>query len=508
MTKLPPGKVPWRLISDHVSAELPPGVLLGPAHGEDAALVRVGGEIWAVSSDPITFTSQEAGRLAVIVNANDVAVRGAVPLYFTAVLLVAPEEADSTRIGELLDQVRSACAELGIALIGGHTEVTPDLEHTLVAGTMLGKVTGRPLTTGGLRPGDAVGMTRSAGLEGTAILASKFAPLFGERPVESSLCVVKEALASAASAHVTALHDVTEGGVGEALHEMACAAKLTIDVEASAIPVLEETRGICEQLGMNPLGLIGSGSLLVGCGEAGRSEVEERLASLGVPFTWIGRAVAGEPRSTVARFERDEILKAWLLAGVQAVVFDMDGTLIDADYDWRAIKTQLGIHGRSIIDALNGFPEPERGAKWETLRQIERKATLEARVREGAADLLTLLRSHGLKTALVTNNSEDNVQYLLEKFGLAFDVVLSRDSGLYKPSGAPVAEAVRRLGVSPARTLCVGDSRYDVLAAREAGCAWVCILYDAEKRFSPEADIDFPDIAAFRRYLGITLRWE
>jgi len=513
MKTYPPGKIPWKEVAKKVRTHLPPEVILGPAQGEDAALVKLGDEVWAVASDPITFTSHEAGTLSVIVNANDVIVRGALPRFFTAVVLVAPGEADEAHVSALLDQIRTACNILSVALIGGHTEVTPGLRHSIIVGTMLGRVTGRPITTGGLRPGNLIGMTRHAGLEGTAILRKEFASFFDRPPGGADaaggmpLCVVAEAAGAASCDAVTALHDVTEGGVGEALHEMALASGCLIEVDEDAIPVLDETRALCAALGMNPHGLIGSGSLLVACTDDGRKAVEAAMVRCGVPFTWIARAAdaGGEPRTTLPRFERDEILKAWLLDGLEACVFDMDGTLIDSKYDWAAIKDALGTHGGSIIDELNSLGEPERSDKWRILQEVEHAATRKAGVKEGAAELLAFLRSRGIKTALVTNNSEDNTRFLLDKFGLDFDVILTRDSGFYKPSGAPVAEAVRRLGASRSKTLCVGDSRYDILACRDARCAAVCVLHDRQRRFSPEADIDFADIAAFRRYLDLVL---
>ena len=119
--RLPPGKVPWEIVADLVSGTLPAEVKLGPAAGEDAALVEIGGELWAVASDPVSFTAADAGRLAVIVNANDVAVRGARPMFFLAVGLIAPHEATEDRVKELLTQVRDTCREIGCNLIGGHT---------------------------------------------------------------------------------------------------------------------------------------------------------------------------------------------------------------------------------------------------------------------------------------------------------------------------------------------------------------------------------------------------
>jgi HAD superfamily hydrolase (TIGR01509 family) len=517
--RLPPGKVPWEIVAELVSGELPPEVKLGPAAGEDAALVEIGGELWAVASDPVSFTAEDAGRLAVIVNANDVAVRGASPRFFLAVGLIAPDEASSERVSDLLSQVRDTCREVGCTLIGGHTEVTPGLPHSMVVGTMLGRVEGRPLTTGGLREGDLIGMTRSAGLEGTAILLAEYSAglrrlhgqdLFAgteETLAGNWLLVVPEALKAAACAGVTALHDVTEGGVGEALHEMAVASGLTIEVQRQAIPVLPETAHICDDLSLDPLGLIGSGSLLIGCSETGRAEVESVISEASVPFAWIGRAVAsGEPPgSALPRFQQDELLKAGVMEGTRAVVFDMDGTLIDSTYDWPEIRRRLGVTGSSIIDDLNGLPEPERSRRWAELEEIEGSATDGARLHEGVHELLDLLSSRDLLTALVTNNNEVNTQRLLERFGLRFDVVLTRDSGLWKPSGAPVVEAVERLGVAPGDCLGVGDSRYDVLAAREAGLAAVCLVHDGAARHDIAADLSFADISALVRYLRVVL---
>lgn len=324
-----PGKVPWDTIAPHVNMELPEEVLLGPARGEDAALLRLGGGLYAVASDPITFTTMEAGRLAVLVNANDVAVRGARPCYFTAVVLLAPGDGAAGLAEAILDQVRAACRSVGAYLVGGHTEVSPGLSRTIVCGTMIGRVEGRPVRTGGLRPNDRVGITRWAGIEGTAILLDTFGKrlkaLEGAEPFEEAehilqkewLSVVPEALAAAACPGVTALHDVTEGGVGEALYEMAAASGVFLRVETGpegrpCIPLLPATEIACARLGLDPIGLIGSGSLVVGCAEGGAAELEAALSKLGVPFTWIGRAetASGAPGTNLPRFERDEILRA------------------------------------------------------------------------------------------------------------------------------------------------------------------------------------------------------
>ena len=112
---LPTGKVPWEVVASRLETPLPPDVLLGPGRGEDAALVKMGEEIWAVASDPITFTSSDAGRLAVIVNANDI-VEG-------QVFLLAASPGGSSRVADG-DVVERCQAEQVAPLEHGR----PDLE--------------------------------------------------------------------------------------------------------------------------------------------------------------------------------------------------------------------------------------------------------------------------------------------------------------------------------------------------------------------------------------------
>lgn len=528
--RLRPGKVPFELIEGAISGSLPEGVSLGPALGEDAALVMLGGETWALACDPITFTTADAGRLAVLVNANDVAVRGAEPRFFVAALLVAPHEAEPERIQATLRRMRETCEQVGAALVGGHTEVTPGLPHSLVVGTMLGRVTGRALTTGGLRAGDRVGMTRFAGLEGTGILlAEHHRALTGAigadlvRDTESALAragisVVDAARLAAACEGTSALHDVTEGGVAEALFEMASASGLAIRLELDAVPLLDGTRAICEELSLDPLGLIGSGAMLVGCAPESADGLREDFARVGIPFAWIGEALLHEdeegPRvlvdrgmgaRTVAlpRFPRDEVLKAGVLEGLDGYVFDMDGTLVDSHYDWPAIRAALGVEGASIIDELNGRDAPAREEGWARMLAFEAEATEGADVMPGAPQILDLIHDRGHRTALVTNNTDENTHKLMARFKLHLDEVLTRDSGLWKPAGDPVTEAIRRLGMKAERCVMIGDSRYDLAAGRAAGCRAVVLVGDLPEDVRDAADLHFETLADFLRYLRI-----
>jgi len=516
--RLRPGKVPWDILARSLGDALPPEVKLGPGVGEDAAVVEIGGELWAVATDPITFTGADAGRLAVVVNANDVAVRGAAPTLFLATLLLAAEDADTDRVGALLDAIADGCRDVGAALVGGHTEVTPGLERTVVSGVMLGRIVDRPITTGDARPGDLVAMVGTGGLEGTSILLAEHGGRLagimsdGERhEVERELAgdwlsVVRPALAAARVNGVTAMHDVTEGGVGEALWEMSRACGRALDVDRDAIPVLSATTAVCEVFGLDPLGLIGSGALLVACDPAAREALDAALTAVRCRAAWIGTVTdAAGPATGVPRFERDEILVPAALGAIRAVVFDMDGTLVDSRYDWPEIRRVLEVDGPSIIDALNGLEEPLRSERWSRLLAFEHEATRAASLHAGASELLDLLHARGIRAALVTNNTDDNTRWLLERFGLEFDVVLTRDSGLWKPSADPIEAAMRRLGASPDRTLAVGDSIYDLDAARAAGCGLVCMVLEGRHRHGEHADLAFSDLHDLGRALELVL---
>ncbi len=169
---------------------------------------------------------------------------------------------------------------------------------------------------------------------------------------------------------------------------------------------------------------------------------------------------------------------------MKGIIFDLDGTIVDAPYDWTWIRAKLGVEGESILAFLDRLEEPLKSQKWQELRDIEARATERARLRPGMKRWLNSLARQGLKTALVSNNSRENVDYLRRKFDLAFDVVLTRENGLWKPSGAPFLEALQRLGLEKEECIVVGDSHYDAKAAAEAGIKKVFLLKRDKGEFS------------------------
>lgn len=273
---LPPGKIPLNVFREivlkHVGVKLPE-VLMGPAVGEDAAVIKIGEECLIVSSDPVTGAVEKVGWLALQVNANDIAVRGVRPRWFISTVLM-PENSDKSSLKKICDQIDRAAKLLEIAIVGGHTEVTPNLSHPIVVGCMFGLAKdGFYVTSAGAKPGDKIILTKGIGIEGTAILATdrrdvvkkslgvdlaKRAEGFFEK-----ISVVEDAMIAVEVGGVVAMHDPTEGGLAGGLHELADASNTGFRIYEDALIILPETSKICQLFEVDPLQLISSGSLLV-----------------------------------------------------------------------------------------------------------------------------------------------------------------------------------------------------------------------------------------------------
>jgi hydrogenase expression/formation protein HypE len=275
-------------------------VLVHSALGQDASVVDFGDDVAILSTDPITGAGQRAGWLAVQIACNDVAVAGARPVGVLLTLLLAPTSA-TTDARALMDDAHDAAVELGIEILGGHSEMTAGLARSIVVATALGRCPrDRFVTSAGARPGDTILMTKAAGLEGTAVLANDFGSELANRVprdrLESAraflreISVVREALV-AADAGVTAMHDATEGGILGALSELASAAGLGVEVDVEQIPIRPPTRAICDALEIDPLCLVSSGALLIASPKP--AAVVAALQSGGCQVAEIGRIVQG-----------------------------------------------------------------------------------------------------------------------------------------------------------------------------------------------------------------------
>lgn len=294
-------------------------MLVRPGIGRDAAIIKYRGRVLVFSTDPITGTPTHIGAHSVIINANDVATTGAKPTWYLCTLLLPPGTRESS-LRQVMMEIDQAARGLGIAVVGGHTEVTWGLSRPVIAGFMVGESTkDRVLSVEGGREGDTILLTRTAGLEGTAILASDYPERLKkipERTLEKArgfsnrISVVGEALRVARVAGVHALHDPTEGGVLNGLWELATASRLGIEAWADRIPVAPETRVVCSRLRLDPLKLMSSGSLLIAVQPSAVNRVARVLGKSRVLVSGVGRLVSRERGRYVVRGGRRLRLKA------------------------------------------------------------------------------------------------------------------------------------------------------------------------------------------------------
>ena len=241
-----------------------------PKAGLDFAAIRLGRNFMVISADPITGVVSEIGRYAVAVSANDVATSGNRPQFLESVVLL-PAGSTTRDVAYIARQIHIAAKDIGVTIVGGHTEVTPGLSRPIVITTAFSFVR-RYVSSDGARAGDTLMMTKTAGLEGTAALARELGPPNGSissgvakraKLFLDRISVVDEAEAAFETGRVNAMHDCTEGGVLGAAYEMSLASGVGFELDEGAVPVAPETKAMCKHLSLDPMKLIGSGSLLI-----------------------------------------------------------------------------------------------------------------------------------------------------------------------------------------------------------------------------------------------------
>jgi hydrogenase expression/formation protein HypE len=302
---LPPGKLPNDLLREYLNQFVfdDPSILINPGVGEDTAAINITSEeVLVLKSDPITFATDSIGQYAVLINANDIATSGAKPRWLLTTLLfpcgVTPYE-----IRNVINELKTFCRRWDITLCGGHTEITDAVTRPVVTGMMAGTVARNDLIDKrNMAPGDRILLTKGVAVEGTAIIAREFgdrlknlgmadSEIDSSRQFLASISIITEARIAAESGSVSAMHDVTEGGLATAAEELSIAGGYRIKIDMDAIPVFAETRQVCRLLGIDPLGLIGSGSLLICCRQTGCKLLMSAIRRSGIDVTCIGEVL-------------------------------------------------------------------------------------------------------------------------------------------------------------------------------------------------------------------------
>ena len=314
------GKLPPHLLKELVLkrvGKLDPRVLVGPNIGEDAAIIDLGEKVLVVHSDPITGTSENIGWLSLCVSTNDVATRGAKPLWVSVVILL-PENSDMDLIDKITSQLDEAAKKLDLMIVCGHTEISPGLDRPILVTTALGEASkSNYVTSSGCKVGDAILLTKGAAIEGTLIFAAEFEDYLKNKvPVEiiqraksflEKLSVLKEAMLAVDVGGISAMHDPTEGGVIGGLQELCWASGVGFKLYEEKVIINEETRIICEAIGADPLKTISSGSLLIVINRNYADKLVERLRAENIPASVIGEIINVEEGFKLVRKNGEEI---------------------------------------------------------------------------------------------------------------------------------------------------------------------------------------------------------
>lgn len=322
------GKLPEQVLVRSVLKEVKHRrreVLMGPAVGQDCAVLQLEpGEVFVMSTDPITGTVKDIGSHSIYITANDLAASGAEPIGVMLTVML-PEDVKEEALKVMMRDVERTCEELNMEVLGGHTEITNVVKQPLISVTGVGKVKkDQVLLTNAMKPGMDLVVTKWIALEGTTIIAKEreeelqkvFSPGFIQtaRDFDQYLSVIPESRV-AMEWGVSAMHDITEGGIFGALWELAEGAGTGLDIDLKAIPIRQESIEVCEQFGVNPYLLMSSGSMLIAT--ANGAGLVRRLEEAGIHGTIIGQSTDkneriirnGEDIRYLDRPQSDELYK-------------------------------------------------------------------------------------------------------------------------------------------------------------------------------------------------------
>lgn len=332
---LPVGKLPHDLL-ERIIHTLPTAgerILLGPGIGRDCAVVDFGDRCLVFKIEPITFATHQIGWYAVQIAANDIVTTGARPQWMLLTLLLPENKTTPEQVQEITQEVAQTCREMGITLIGGHTEITSGLDRPILVTALIAETTANKLISPlGAKPGDDLILTKGIPIEATALLTKEFPErcksILSEEELQQAqnfiklpgISVFRDAQIAIEAGEVHAMHDPTEGGLSTALWELAIACQNTLIIETEKIYIPPLSRKVCQIFGLDPLGTIASGALLIAATSQTSPSILRALSENGISASIIGKVEKGQSlvyqitsdgRELMRKFERDEIARVY-----------------------------------------------------------------------------------------------------------------------------------------------------------------------------------------------------
>lgn len=284
-------------------------VIIGPQFGVDVSVVELDNEKALVStSDPLSLIPslglEESAWLSVHLMANDIATTGFSPMYAQFVLNLPPGLSRND-FGIYWGYIHKFCKEIGVSITGGHTGFIEGQNSTIAGGGTFFTIA--PIhqihVSKNAQPSDVILVTKQCAISSSAILAMSFPDTvinkLGRDVYEEGQKLfyktssLPDALAAAGVEkkypEITAMHDVTEGGVLGAIYELATASGNGALVDNEKIPVGEAVTEICHLFSLDPRYCIGAGSMIITCKKGEESKVIERLQKEGINCSAVGQ---------------------------------------------------------------------------------------------------------------------------------------------------------------------------------------------------------------------------
>ena len=287
-------------------------VSVGPQFGVDVSLVDLpGGMALASTSDPLSLIPslglEESAWLSVHLMANDMATTGFAPMYGQFVLNL-PATFSKGDFKIYWNHIHRFCADIGVSITGGHTGFIEGQNSTISGGGTFFSVAPRAkmLTSRDAKSGDVILVTKQCAVSSASILVMSFpetvknkvgvetyrdacALFYNTSSLADALAAVGER-----SGDVTAMHDVTEGGVLGAIYELAYASGNGAVVYHDQLPIGEVQEQVCSLFSIDPRYCVGAGSMIVTCKKDKVAQVKARLLSEGIPCVAVGELVSKE----------------------------------------------------------------------------------------------------------------------------------------------------------------------------------------------------------------------
>ena len=295
-----------------------------PKIGEDSATINIRSDNnLLLSSDPITFDSENIGEYILDICANDIYAAGGEPKWFLITILIPPKTSYN-KLKRVISKVNSRAQSLKVDIIGGHTEVTESVNKIVLSGTIVGRINKNFVPNQIVKGNQSIILGGQAGIEGSKIIVEntesnhKIISNLKKSIKNLTISVNNIAKIAISTGKIIKMHDPTEGGISTALHELCEFSDIGCEIIENEIKFVDNFNEACQILNLNPLCVISSGCLLMICKEKDSSEIINKLRSSDIPAIKIGKTTNSKKRNIIKkdgkkenleRFDQDEIIK-------------------------------------------------------------------------------------------------------------------------------------------------------------------------------------------------------